>query len=133
MSKSSFDVILKLWLQRIQKYHSQFLPRRTIQWATKTLLKKIFSSDKNARGQARGGSKRIYLFWFVKCGTRLKKKTLHNFGSLKKKYAFHSHLCHMDLWVSIWFSLEEFTELLINVIDSLPFTLHDLSEENLIR
>ena len=39
----------------------------------------------------------------------------------------------MDLWVSIWFSLEEFTELLINVIDSLPFTLHDLSEENLNR
>ena len=39
----------------------------------------------------------------------------------------------MDLWVSIWFSLEEFTELLTNVIDSLPFTLHDLSEEYLIR
>ena len=98
------------------------------------ITKKLFSSDK--RGSSGMGFKPIqtsYLFILIcKVWYQVEKENPPQFW-LFKKNAFHSHLCHMDLWVSIWFSLEEFTELLTNVIDSLPFTLHDLSEENLIR
>ena len=91
MSKLSFDVILKLWLKRIQKYHSQFLPRRTIQWATKTLLRNYFLQTRGARvGWDSNQFKRlIYLFILIcKVWYQVEKENPPQFWLFEKNMHF---------------------------------------------